>query len=196
MVQMQLNYGMGLPGIDFEKMTNAKSQKLNWKKEKGFTLIELILYVALSALFMSAAVAFAWDIIYGRVRSYTEQEVNQNMRLAAKRIAYEIRNASAITAAGSSLTLAMSDSSRNPTVIDLSGGRVRIGYGSSGSCPTTAPCFLTDDLVTASGLSFTNFSSGLESQHIRFTFTISRTGGPKAYQETQTYTGSAEVRSH
>jgi prepilin-type N-terminal cleavage/methylation domain-containing protein len=187
---------MDLHGIETNKMIRTKVQKKLGRSSKGFTLIELILYVALSSIFMTAAVLFAWDIVYGRIRSFVEQEVNQNMRLASKRIAYEIRNASAINSTGTSLSLAMADSARNPTVIDISSGRIRIGYGSSGSCPASSPCFLTDNLVTASGITFTDFSSGTDSLNVRFTFTISKTGGPDEFQETQTYTSSAEVRSH
>lgn len=167
--------------------------------QNGFTLIELILYIGISAMFMTAATLFAWDVIYGRVKSYAQQEVNQNMRLASKRIIYEIRNASGInTVSANSISLAMSDSSRNPTVIDLSGGRVRIGYGTSGSCPTTTPCSLTSNAVTVSALSFTNFSSLPNSENIRFTITMSKEAGTvaKEFQETQTYTGSAELRSN
>lgn len=182
---------MALHGTGTKKMLKKRN-----KNTEGFTLIELILYIALSSIFMTASVIFAWDVVYGRIRSFVEQEVNQNMRLASKRIAYEIRNASEVNSTGTSLSLAMADSTRNPTVIDVSGGRIRIGYGSSGSCPTTSPCFLTDNLVTTSGLSFTDFSSSPNSLHVRFSFTISKTGGPDEFQETQTYTSSAELRSH
>lgn len=174
-------------------MTNNKQITNN---KKGFTLIELLIYIGLLTLIMSATIQFAWDIIYGRVKSQVHQEVSQNLRLATKRIEYEIRNASAInTASGSTLSLAMSDSSRNPTIFTLSGGRIRIGYGSSGNCPTSSPCFLTSNLTNVSALAFTNLST-TNTKNVRFSITLNHINPSnlKEWQWSQTYNGSAEVR--
>jgi type II secretory pathway pseudopilin PulG len=170
---------------------------MNHKSNTGFTLIELLLYVGIVAIVITGAILFAWDVIYGRIKSQTQQEVSQNLRLATKRIAYEIRNASGINSvSGSTLSLAMSDTNRNPTVFDLSGGQVRIGYGSSGSCPTTSPCTLTSNEVTVSTLTFTNRSSGTDSYNVQFDITIESTADRQEWQITQSYTSSVEVRSN
>jgi len=66
------------------------------KRNSGFTLVELILYIALVSIFLTGVIMFTWDILYGRVKSYVQEEVNQNSRFAAKRIIYEIRNASGV----------------------------------------------------------------------------------------------------
>ena len=164
--------------------------------KNGFTLIELILYIAISSIFMLASVSFAWDVIYGRVKSYVQQEVNQNMRFASKRITYEIRNASAISSVGSStLTLTMADPDRNPTVFDVSNGRLRIGYGGSGGCPISSPCPLTSDNVSLTNLTFTNLSQVPNSSNIQFSITIISSGDRLEFQESQTYRGAAEIRS-
>jgi len=97
-------------------------------KHSGFTLIEMILYLAISSIFLTGVVYFTWDIVYGRVKSFTFQEVNYNVRFASKRITYEIKNAESINSiTGNSISLQMADGSRNPTEIQLTGGRVRIG---------------------------------------------------------------------
>lgn len=166
----------------------------------GFTFIELILYIALVSIFIGGAVLFAWDIIYGRVKSGVQQEVTQNLRLASKRIVHEIRNAFGINSVNpSSISLAMDESARNPTVFDVSGGRLRIGFGSSGSCPTTSPCTLTSDEVTVTNLSFTDLSSsGGESVNVQFTITVesNNPSGRQEWEKTQTYTTSVELRSN
>ncbi len=179
------------------RQTDDRKLRTENRLSSGFTLIELVLYIAICSIFLTASVSFAWDLIYGRVKSYAQEEVNQNMRFASKRIIYEMRNAQSInTVSASSISLQMADSARNPTIIDVSSNRVRIGYGSSGPCPTTSPCFLTASNVSVTGLSFTDLSSAPNSRNIKFTLTISTgAGAKKEFQETQTYTGSAELRS-
>src|SRR3989344_7372816 len=88
------------------QMTNYKLQiklecfenlRLKIIGEKGFTLIELILYMALVSIVLTAIVPFAWNIIGGGVKSSAQQEVFSQARFVSERIKYEIRNASGIT---------------------------------------------------------------------------------------------------
>ncbi len=72
---------------------NNSQYKLN---NKGFTFIELILYVAIVAIMMTALIPFAWNAIEGGVKSATEQEVFSQARYVSERIKYEVRNASSI----------------------------------------------------------------------------------------------------
>lgn len=163
----------------------------------GFTLIELLLYVAISILMIVALVGFGQNLVINRVRARTQQEVNQNLRLVAERVSFEIRNAVSINSvSASSISLNATDSARSPTVIDLNSGRIRLGSGSSGSCTSSSPCNLTSNLVTVTNLAFTNMSSASASQHIRFTYTLANSTGRAEYTYNQTYTGSAELRSN
>ena len=163
-------------------------------KLSGFTLIEMILYLAISSIFLTGVVYFTWDIVYGRVKSFTFQEVNYNVRFASKRITYEIKNAESINSiTGNSISLQMADGSRNPTEIQLSGGRVRIGYGSSGNCPINNPCYLTSDNVTVNDLSFTDLSSG-NSSNIKFSLTVESSGDRQEFNNIQTVETAVEVR--
>jgi len=160
------------------------------------TLIELILYIALVAMFMAALIQFSWNIIYGRVKSQVQLEVNQNMRLAAMRISQEIKEAQTINSlSANSLSLNFKDSTRNPTVIDVNGGRLRLGVGSSGACPAASPCPLTSNLVNVDNLTFTNLSQG-NSKHIQFTITLSHLNesGRQEWDKTLEFVSSAELR--
>lgn len=165
------------------------------RNNKGMTLVELILYIAILSVFIGGAINFSWDVIYGRIKSNTQRTLSQNLRIVSKRMAYEIRNATAISIPNSStISLVMADSERNPTVFDLSGGRVRIGYGSSGPCPTTSPCFLSSNELTISNLTFTNLSTGT-STNVQVSITGSTTGSSDEYQGTETYRTSVELRN-
>ena len=168
------------------------------KNQKGFTLIELILYIALISIFISGAVLFGWDIIYSQVRSSTQQELQQNMRLAAKRISYEIRNASEIgTISATDICLYSNISERNPTRFYLSGGQIRVAWGGGNpSCNNmTNDQPLTSSDLTATSLSFTDLSSAPESQHAAFSFALEASSTLQEWQESQTYASSVEIRT-
>ena len=165
--------------------------------QSGFTLIELILYVALIAIFISAAILFTWDIIFGQAKAETINMVNHELRFVSQRIAYEIRNAQSIDQViGSQLHLRVSDASRNPTVILLEDGQIKIGFGTSSNCPISSPCSLTSNQVQVDELNFVDLSSGNESHNVSFNLTISSQGDKKEWQWKQSYRGTAEIRSN
>lgn len=172
------------------------------RKNQGFSLIEMILYIAIVSVFLGGAIQFAWNLVYGQVKATALQDVNANTRFVGKRIAYEIRNASAINSVtSSSLCLASTNVTYNPVKIYLSSGAIRLGWG--GGSPTCASTTndvpLTSAGVTVNSIVFTNLTpvSAL-SRHVLYTYTISAsaTSGRQEYVASQSYEGSAEVRSH
>lgn len=172
--------------------------RINHKSSRGFTLIELLLYVAIISLFIGAAVVFAWNVVYGRVKSTTQQEVNQNLRLAGKRIMYELRNASAVNSVGASdVCLANIDPARNPTKLYVVSNRLRIAWGGGSSDCTgmTNDEPLTSSAVAVSSLTFTDLSSGTESTNVKYSLAIDSTGDRQEWQMSKVYTASTEVRS-
>lgn len=166
----------------------------------GFTLIELILYIAIVSIFITGAVLFTWDVVYGSVKSTTQQEVTAVGQLLSKRILYEVRNATAITSLSSSdLCLTSENATYNPTRIYQSGSEIRIAWG-GGSSDCTSMTFdesLTSNQVEVVSLSFQDLSSGPNSAHVKFTTTL-RYLNPSARSEWEfekQFTGSAEVRN-
>lgn len=137
------------------------------RHEHGFTLIELILYMAIITIVMGALIPFAWSVIGGSVKSSVEQEVSSQARFVSERIKYEIRNANAINSI-STLSIDLNTDTNATTVIDLSGGKVRIKYGAGGT-----PVNLNSNDTKVTSLAFTDYSStDGKTKHIQFNFTI------------------------
>ncbi len=170
------------------------SQFSNLKSSKGFTFIELILYMAIMTFIISSLVPFAWNIIGTGAKSATQQEVFSSARYVSERIKYEIRDASGINSvAATSISLSNSNAAKNPTIIDLSGGKIRVKYGASSAVNINS----TD--TTVSSLAFTNYTSGdNKTKNIQFTFTLQSNYSTtrQEYIETTSIRGDAEVRSN
>lgn len=125
----------------------------------GFTLIELILSIALTAVIISAASLFMIDIFKARSKSTTVLEVQQNVRFAMNKMNYSVRNSSGGINAGSSsfspidpgaLYLEMGAGAADDVVFNVSGGRLQMTIGAG------SPEFLTTNEVTVTSLIFTN----------------------------------------
>src|SRR5512142_1154381 len=91
--------------------------------ERGATLLELVLYVGLVGLALSAGTMFAWEFSLSRAKSAAYAEVVHTARFAVSRMEAEIREASAINAGASvfgsnpgTLSLAAAVVGANPTV--------------------------------------------------------------------------------
>lgn len=170
----------------------------NMKQRRGFTLIEMILYVAIVSIFLGGVVQLAWNALYGRVKTQAIQHVQYSARFIGKRMMYEIRNASGITSVSAgSLCLSSSDPARNPTKINLVGDTIHIGWGGGDTTctTTTSDVALSGFYGVRSSVVFTNLSNTM-TQHVQFTYTVSSSSlsGRQEYTATATYEGSAEVR--
>lgn len=177
------------------KKLNPRLCYVGFKNQDGFTFIELILYISLLTIILSALIPFAWNIIEGSVKSSAQQEVFGNARYVSEIIKYEIRNSIGINSiSATSISLVNSVGANNPTVIDLSAGKIRIKKGAAAVVNLNS----TDTNVTA--LTFTNYTSGTNTtENIQFTFTIddNYTGPRQEYQVPAVLVqGDAEVRSN
>lgn len=163
-------------------------------KQKGFTFIELILYIAILTIILSSLVPFAWNVVGTSVKSMVQQEVNTNARYISERIKFEIRNASGINSvSATSISLSTSTPVTNPTIIDLSGGNIRVTQGAE------SPFNLNSTNTVISSLTFVNYTSGdNKTKNIQFTFNIAASFGParQEYQDSAVYESAAEVRSN
>jgi hypothetical protein len=167
--------------------------------KKGVTIVEMIVYVAVLSLIATAFVTMSINMMSLKSKTVSQQEIESNLRFISQKINYEIRNAKAISATtATSITLTTVDSSRDPTVFDLSGGDIRMGFGSAGSCPSTSPCILNSTMVNISTFSVTDMSdAGGKTENIRYTIAgnyINNTGRAD-FAANGSINGSAEIRS-
>lgn len=160
---------------------------------RGFTFIELILYVSILTIMLSAIIPFAWDVIGSSVKSATQQEVNTQARYVSERIKYEIRRASGITTVTSTSLSLTNFSPDTTTVIDLSGGKIRINKNGGGYIN------LNSNNTTIPSLTFTDYrSADNKTKNIQFTFTLNSAFGStnQKYTATTFIESDAEVRSN
>ena len=158
---------------------------------KGFTLIELILYIAIVTIMVSSLIPFAWSVIEGGTKSATEQEVSSNGRYIMERIKYEIRRASGITSVSLTSLSLTNFAPDTTTVIDYSGGNVRINKNGTGVIN------LNSNDVTIQNLWFTNYTSGSVTKNVQVNMTLRSNFAQtrQEYQMTVNMETAAEVRS-
>jgi hypothetical protein len=172
------------------------------KLKKSFTLIELLLYMAIVAIILGALTQISWNLILSGEKSAVQQEVFAGGRLLAEKIKYEIRNAkdintslstfdtNLVSSPGSKLSLA-EDAPNNPTEIDVLSGKVRIKRGAS------AVVNLNSTGTSVTNLTFRNYSSAdNKTKHIGFTLTLIANGTREEYKQSITIESSAEWRSN
>lgn len=108
----------------------------------GFTLIELIIYIALAAITLVIVVDLNLNLIRQSARSETREDVERDMQLAMRRVTQEIHAARDIDTGQSTfssnpgkLTLNSFAPAMTPTIIDVfddgSGQRLRLRQGTS-----------------------------------------------------------------
>ena len=161
------------------------------KTKKGFTLIELVLYVVIVSMMLGALLPFMFEIMSGSVQSSTEQDVVSTARLISERIKVEIRKAKSIQSltAGS---LTLQNISGPDTTIDLKNGNVRLDRG-TGAVSLNPPSTVVTDLT------FANYSSAdLKTKHVKFNLTVRSllTTGRQEYQRQVALESSEEIRNN
>ncbi len=144
-----------------------KSQNSNLKTHRGFTLIEILIYIGLVSVFLIICTSFAWTAINSKIKSQAILEVQQNARLAIERMVQEIHAAKDINIAqsdfdinlafpenaGRKLSLVMEYAGIDPTEFDVSFNILQIKQETSG------PYALTSSNVKVTDLTFTNLST-------------------------------------
>lgn len=126
----------------------------------GFTLIEVLLYLAIFSFIASALFAFAWNISDLGVKDRSARAVASDARLASEQIAMLIRSAADIDRSASRFDdvdgkLVLEKKGGNGTVvIERTNGRITVR---DSAAPDTAVA-LTGAHSSANSLSFTDMS--------------------------------------
>lgn len=163
--------------------------------KKGFTLVEMLLYLAILSIVVLAFSSFMFLSYTSRVKAAVIAEVEQQGSQTMSLITQNIRNAASITAPspGSTsnvLTLTEYTGALSPTTFDQSVGVMRIREGAS-----TAVNIISNR-VTAPNLSFQNLSrpGTPGAVRIEFTLTYINPSSRGEYSYSKTFTSTASLR--
>ena len=163
--------------------------------QKGYTLIELLLYITILGSLLFGVSTFFITSTSARVKNESIAEVDRQGALAMDYITQTIRNASSITspaagASGSSLTLVVPTSALSPTVFSLSSSALQVQEGAS------AAVRLTNTKVQISSLTFKNLSRSGTSGIVQVSFVVTRVNANNRneYDYQKTFTASAALR--
>ena len=167
----------------------------NLQPNKGFSLIELLLYVSISAILLLAVSSFLGILLEARVKNQTIAEVEQQGAQIVQLVAQSIRNSNGINSPATSttsslLSLNMPNSSDSPTIFDLAGSTFRITEGA------ISPILLTNSRVAVSSLEFHNLSRADTAGVVRVKFNISHINpeGRNEYDYSRMFFASASLR--
>ena len=164
-------------------------------KQKGFTLIEAVLYVGISSLVILVISFFLIFLLQTNIKNQTVAEIDSQGLFVVKLISQTIRNSiganNPIPGENNvALSLEVTDSLKNPTLFFEESGILYIKEGSDERIP------LTNSLVFVSGLSFENYSAASLKDSISFSFLLSRinNSGRNEYNYSKNFYGASSTR--
>ena len=167
-------------------------------KLKGFTFIELILYIAIISTVLGSVIPFAISVIQGSAKSEIRDQVNTSASLISAFISSRIRNASGINLTGSNFgtNLAADPSAR--FTLDITGAGTPLVFSVlDGSLMLSrsggAPVNLNSSGTRVTELIFTDNSS--ENISFSLTLTDNSSSTRQEYQSSINIVSSSQLRS-
>ncbi|MEK7630790.1 MAG: prepilin-type N-terminal cleavage/methylation domain-containing protein [Patescibacteria group bacterium] len=161
---------------------------------RAFTLIEIIIYLAIIGMIAVTLVLFSISVSTSRGKAEVVSEVQSNARFALDIMRQKIRRASGINIAASTfnspqgvLSVVMPNASEN-TVFNLDNGRLRMTVGIN---PAE---FLTSDEIEVTDLRFVNLTDGAR-ENIRIFMTFRyKNAGSVEYQYEYSVESAMSIR--
>ena len=166
-------------------------------KQSGFTLVELLLYLALAALMFGAITSFLVMILSNRLESEAMIEVEQQGSALSQTISSAIKNSSGVNYpaknnSSSSLSLIMASTAKDPTIFYSSNGSFFIKEGSGN------PVSLINNSVIISNIDFSNLGRANSKDSIKFRFNLkyatSSASQMQEFEYNKNFYGSANRR--
>ena len=154
--------------LNFEFVSNLGFRISDFRRRRaGFTLIELIIYLAIVSIFLVSISYLALDILGGQAKSYGSQEINQNIRFVTNFLTKDIKSAQDI-----------GNLSSDFLVLTMPGDDITYNFNSTNLTLTRQigsndPVVVNSDQVEVIG-SFTNLSYTARNKNIGIDLTISR----------------------
>lgn len=161
-------------------------------KRRGFTLLELLLYISASGMLLMSTSLFLSTLLQSRIKNQTVAEVEQQGLQVMHIITQSIRNADALT----SPQLGQNSSSINLTesgeeiIFNISNGVVQLKEGTGNAIP------LTNSRVIASDINFSNVGLVDTNGSIKVSFKLTHRNetGRNEYAFSKDFFGSASLR--
>ena len=175
-------------------------------QDRGFTLVELILYVALVGILLTAGAIFAGDVILGSVKGRIKAKVQSEARFVIEKMRQEIVKGNNIILPiqgnfGNNFQIEIPGSPTSTlTCFQVSNSKFQMSEGGTVVPPVcnTAWKDLTSGEVEVSNLVFTNISSGTslgeEAVKINMTLKNKNPGGKKEFDAEATVETSISLR--
>jgi type II secretory pathway pseudopilin PulG len=165
------------------------------KQIKAFTLVEVLLYLALTSIVMLILVGFMTVLYQSGERARTVTELDSVAQTMMQEIIQTVRNAEGINApaagmSASTLNLNVFTASLDPTVYSLSGSNLTVTEGAGGAVN------LNSESVVVNSVSFQNLSRPGTSGIVRIVLTLTffNPDNQPVYDFTRTYYGSAALK--
>ena len=177
-------------------MTPKINPKPYWlNPDSGTSLVEIILYVGLTATILLGISVLIATALESRVRSQVVNEVESQGLIAAQIISQSIRNAIAINSpivgsSSSTLSLRMNAAPINPTIYTIATGTLQITEAAN------PPIALTNSKIQVTALNFSNLSHpGTPGViHFQFALTYLNPQNRAEYVYSKTFISSVSIR--
>jgi len=163
--------------------------------ENGYTLIELLLYLAIASIMITVLVSFYILLLENKVKAQTIAVVEQEGVRAMNLITQTVRDGDNIDFPtqgnnGASLTVNAAGVANDPTVYALSGTTMQVTEALG------AAIDLTSDNISVTSIDFYNLSQDDDAQNIKIEFTLEHDNplGTYSYNYSKTFYGSATIR--
>jgi len=172
-----------------------KLQTTNYKLQpnQGFTLVEMIVYIAIIGIVLVSFINFIISIMNAQAKTYSVQEVQSNGRMVLSLIVPRIRMADDVTSpteGNFANTLVLNMPNPNPDLIfTVSSGVLTMAEG------VGTPVAVTSNKVNVSNLTFTNLSQPGRRDNIKIELTIEYNNTEDVeYQYDQSWRTSVSLR--
>ncbi|TSC55866.1 MAG: Uncharacterized protein G01um101418_555 [Parcubacteria group bacterium Gr01-1014_18] len=155
-------------------MPNSLMPFFHMFSQKGSSLVEVIFYITVLALFVISMTMFNIDLLSGSAKLRTIQSVQDNLRFPIHKMSTDIRRSTGVNIGSSVfdthpgvLSLQMASAGEDPTVYSISSGRLRVQRGAA------SPEFVTSSNVIVTNLVFKNLSVSGKTRNIQVLLTVS-----------------------
>jgi len=167
------------------------------KTQRGFSLTELILYLAIIGILMTVVVSMFLSFSKTQTKAESQTELQQNARAAVERIRQEIVKAASVNTptagvanAGNNLSLVMSSTWTCFQAANVGGVNIlQMSEGGSGACGGTWNSITSSKVSITNADVFTRYDNTNAKSTIQFKLNMNYNGRTEYTHSTQTTVG-------